>query len=65
MKSKKVTFVISASLVRQGEKGKILIDGFFLMKCTKNWLGRERFQVLQKFKTSAEAVQALNKGLGL
>ena len=65
MKEKEVSLLIMANLTRQGENGKILIDGYSVVKTWKNFWGKQKFRVVQEFKTDTEAIQAVNKMLGL
>lgn len=65
MKQKEVSLLIMANLTRQGENGNILIDGYSVVRTWKNFWGKQKFRVIQEFKTPTDAVQAVNKMLGI
>lgn len=63
-KQKEVSLLIMANLTRQGENGKILIDGYSVVRTWKNFWGKQKFRVIQSYKTDTEAILDLNKMLG-
>ena len=62
-KKNSITCIISAKLKRV-ENRRVIIDGFYVMKTWRNWLGRTKYQVLAETKTAAEAAGKLNEILG-
>jgi len=60
MKTKQVTFLITAALEQQKD-GRVLIDGYYIIQQSKTWLGRDKFLPIGKYKNDTDAVHALNK----
>lgn len=62
-KKNSITCIISAKLSQQANR-RVVIDGFFVMKTWRNWLGRDKYQILAEEENAADAVRKLNEILG-
>ena len=62
-KQKEVSLIIMANLTRQGENGKILIDGYSVVRTWKNFWGKQKFHILKQYKNDTEAILDLNRML--
>ena len=67
---KKVAYMVAASMryqpsAEKDKKGRIVVNGWFILKIKKTLFGREKFKAIGYYKKYTEAVAALNKIYGL